>query len=211
MGGLRFVVGACGKNRRASVLLFTPHDSSHGRGLKKTEMLHWYVAQGWSKQHHMQQVMLCRVRDLTLAQQVVHVLKKTLRIGHCSVRSLNTDNTECSTMLRLWNDSYGKHPSERIPLIRSGEMVHEAAAAKSAELLSECIPFLKALTESSPMIGLLNVVTELLSEVDISSKRPNCMYSRCILCVSCMYHMCILYLSYMCTLCILYVSYMHHI
>ena len=121
----------------------------------------------------MQQVMLCRVRDFTLAQQVVHVLKETLRIGHCSVRSLNTDNTECSTMLRLWNDSYGKHPSERIPLIRSGKMVHEAAAAKSAELLSECIPFLKALTESSPMTGLLDVVTELLSEVDISSKRPN--------------------------------------
>ena len=76
MGGLRFVVSTCGSNRPAAVLLFTPHDSNQ----KAIEMLHWYVAQGWSRQHHYQRVMLCRVRDFELAQVVVDVIKDSLHI-----------------------------------------------------------------------------------------------------------------------------------
>ena len=99
MGGLRFVVSACSSDRLAAVLEFTPKESTDGQDLKKIEMLHWYVAMGLPKQHHAQKVMLCRVRDFALAQVVVDVIQKHLRIDNCSVRSNSKDKTQCEEML----------------------------------------------------------------------------------------------------------------
>ena len=87
MGGLRFVVSACKSDRPAATLWFTPNNDAEERGVRKPiEMLHWYVAMGLNKQHPMQQVMLCRVRDFQLAQVVVRVIKTRLHICHVSVR-----------------------------------------------------------------------------------------------------------------------------
>ena len=61
MGGLRFVVSACSSDRLAAVLEFTPKESADGQDLKKIEMLHWYVAMGLQKQHHMQ-ILTARLR-----------------------------------------------------------------------------------------------------------------------------------------------------
>ena len=61
MGSLRFLVNACGADRPASVLSFSPHADTDGLS-KPIEMLHWYVAMDLSKQHPMQQAMLCCCR-----------------------------------------------------------------------------------------------------------------------------------------------------
>ena len=147
MGGLRFVVSACKSDRPAATLWFTPNNDAKERGVRKPiEMLHWYVAMGLNKQHPMQQVMLCRVRDFQLAQVVVRVIQTHLHIRHVSVRPLNKDTGDCEVMENLWARTWDHSSSENMPCLHScgGDL---AATAKSADTFLKCSSFLRSLTE----------------------------------------------------------------
>ena len=86
LGGIRFVVAACGSDRPAQVLHFTPAEGSK----KPFEMLHMYNAMGMSRQHHLQQVILVRIRDLALADVVVSVVQSIMQGGaRVLVRGVN--------------------------------------------------------------------------------------------------------------------------
>jgi len=113
MGGLRFIVSQCASDRPASVLLFSPHADTPGL-TKPIEMLHWYVAMGLNKQHPMQQVMLCRLRDFEMAKVVVDVIKTQLKIDHMSVRALSKNAEECGVMLKLWRSSSFSFPCAQL-------------------------------------------------------------------------------------------------
>ena len=61
----------------------------HGRDLgKPVEKLHWHVAMGCVNQHHLQKVVLSRLRDIGLARLLVRVVHRVMSVGHVSVRCL---------------------------------------------------------------------------------------------------------------------------
>ena len=68
-------------------------------------MLHWYVAMGLLKQHHYQQVMLARVRDIGLPHTLVCVVQRFLCVGHASVWYLCKDEADSALLRRLWFES----------------------------------------------------------------------------------------------------------
>ena len=121
--------------------------------------------------------MLCRVRDFALAREVVDVIKETLFIGHCSVRSISKDKTECEDMLSLWNGSRDQHSSAHMPLTGSDigkDTIQFAEKAKNAKSFADCMPFLFNLTgDDGPMKSLLLEISTMLNGVDIMSKGPS--------------------------------------
>ena len=136
-------------------------------------MLHWYVAQGWSRQHHYQRVMLCRVRDFELAQVVVDVIKDSLRICHWSVRSLNKDEAECRKMRSLWDLSYTHHSSQSIiPDIPSCKD-DPTKAAKDGKRFDDCVAFLKVLADGILDWKFCSEMHTVLSNVTCKARELN--------------------------------------
>ncbi len=155
-GIYRFVVGPCVFDRQAATLLFYPHANTKFR--KPVEMLHWYVASGFAKQHHLQEVMLARVRDIGLAQTLVRVVQRVLCVGHASVRYLCENAADTALLRRLWCEQNRSERSESLPLVTSDVL----AAAKSVGAgtpFVDCVPFLSTLLSGFPsLLGLLPAV-----------------------------------------------------
>ena len=78
-GGIRFVIAACGTDRPAHVLHFTPNESKR----KAFEMMHMYNAMGMRREHHLQQMILVRIRDFALAEVVISVVQSIMKGGAC--------------------------------------------------------------------------------------------------------------------------------
>jgi len=167
MGGLRFVVSACASDRPASSLLFIPHDDNPD--VKKSiELLHMYVAMGLSKQHDMQRVILCRVRDFGLAKVIVDVTRTELQIDHLSVRELSKDAKECKVMKQLWLDICP--PREDAAVLANMTEVEGAEEAKRADSLLGCATFLHSLHGTNTTIeALLKDVMQIVFNVDSKS------------------------------------------
>ena len=88
LGGVRFVIAACAADRPAQVLHFSPTEA----GRNPFEMMHMYNAMGLSRQHHLQQVILVRIRDFALAAVVVDTVQQILGGGaRVMVRGSNKD------------------------------------------------------------------------------------------------------------------------
>lgn len=153
-GALRFVVSACASDRPAFVLLFTPHEGNECHK-KPIELLHVYVAMGLSKQHYMQQVILCRVRDFQLSQALLDIIHVHLHVPHVSVQALHKDAQERQLIVDVWHETYDPFENTPMPVI-GGAIGDVAGEVKCANTISACEPFLRLLTSScSKMQDLL--------------------------------------------------------
>ena len=137
-------------------LIFYPHANTKFR--EPVEMLHWYVASCFAKQHQLQEVMLCRVRDIGLAQTLVRVVQSVLCVEHASVRYLCKNVADTEFLRRLWCEQDTSVRLELLPLVTSDAL----AAAKSVGAgtpFADCMPFMSALLSGFPsLLGLLPVV-----------------------------------------------------
>ena len=155
-GIYRFLVGPCVSDRQAATLVFYPHANAKFR--KPVEMLHWYVASGFAKQHTLQEIMLARVRDIGLAQTLVCVVQRVLCVGHVSVRYLTENAADTALLRRLWCEQNSSVLPEPLPQVTS-YVVAAAEFVGAATSFADCIPFLEALLSASPkLLGLLSVV-----------------------------------------------------
>ena len=90
-GGIRFVIAACASDRPAYVLHFTP-DEPHR---KPFEMMHMYNASGLRREHHLQQVILVRIRDFALAKVVLYVVQSIMNDGaRIALRGVHKEEAE---------------------------------------------------------------------------------------------------------------------
>ena len=172
-GIYRFVVGACASDRPAATLIVSPNQNTGFR--KPVEMLHWYVAMGLSKQHHLQEVMLARVRDIGLAQTLVRVVQRVLSVGHASVRYLCKDAADTALLRRLWCESNSPVSTEPLPLVNP-DVVAAAKFVGAGIAFADCMPFLSALLSGYPsLLGLIQAVTSALQSeaVDPRGDRPH--------------------------------------
>ena len=112
-------------------------------------MLHWYVAMGLSKQHHYQQVMLARVRDIRLAQTLVSVVQGVLRVGHVSGWYMCKDEADNVLLEGLWCDSNPIVDYQLLPSVRSGVLEVAQCVGDGAQLL-DYMPFLLELFSECP-------------------------------------------------------------
>ena len=167
-GIYRFVVGACASDRPAATIFFHPNPNTDIR--QPVEMLHWYVAMGLSKQHHYQQVMLARVRDIGLAQTLVSVVQRVLCVGHVSVRYMCKDETDNVLLSTLWCESNSTVVSEPMPLVHPGVL----AAAKSVgdgTAFCDALPFLSELLSGCPAHALLSQALQLMQSSELHDPR----------------------------------------
>ena len=106
-------------------------------------MLHWYVAMGLSKQHHLQQVMLARVRDIGLAQTLVRVVQRVLCVGHASVRYLCKDEGDNALLCGLWCESNSIVVSEPLPSVHSDVLAAAEHVRAGTALVDSIMGFSK--------------------------------------------------------------------
>ena len=168
-----FVVGACASDRLAATLFFYPHPNTKFR--KPIEMTHWYVASGFAKQHHLQEVMLARVRDIGLAQTLVRVVLKFLHVEHAGARYLCKDAAANSPLSALWCDTNNSVHIEPLPLVNSG-LLAAAKSVGSGPAFADCMQFLSDLLSGfSSLRGLLSAVTSVSQSeaVDVRGDRPH--------------------------------------
>ncbi len=103
-------------SRRVCKSLVSGKLLEHGRNCRKpVEMLHWHVAMGCVKQHHLQKVMLARVRDIALAQTLVRVVQRVLCVGHASVRYRCKDAADAEMLRWSWCEQYTSVRTEAFP------------------------------------------------------------------------------------------------
>ena len=118
-------------------------------------MLHWYVAMGLSKQHHLQQVMLARVRDIGLAQTLVRVVQRVLCVGHASVRYLCKDEGDNALLCGLWCESNSIVVSESLPSVHS-DVLAAVEHVRAGTALVDCMLFFVGIIvwmSCSPFVG----------------------------------------------------------
>lgn len=90
-GGIRFVIAACGSDRPAQVLHFTPNEPNR----KPFEMMHMYNASGMRREHHLQQMILVRIRDFALAKVVISVVQSIMEGGaRIALRGVHKEEKE---------------------------------------------------------------------------------------------------------------------
>ena len=114
-------------------------------------MLHWYVAMGLSKQHHLQQVMLARVRDIGLAQTLVRVVQRVLCVGHASVRYLCKDEGDNALLCGLWCESNSIVVSKPLPSVHS-DVLAAAEHVRAGTAVVDSMPFLSELLSGCPAL-----------------------------------------------------------
>ena len=132
-------------------------------------MLHWYVAMGCVKQHHLQEVMLARVRDIALAQTLVRVVQRVLCVGHTSVRYLCKDAGVAEVLRWSWCEQYRSVRMEGLPLV-SDEVVAAAKSVGAGTAVAGCLLFLfDFLSGFLALLGLLPAVTAALQYEAVDS------------------------------------------
>ncbi len=145
IGAARFVVSACASDRPAAILQFVP---ASGSPIKKSrELFHWYCAQGLDRQHHLQQAVLARVRDLEVAAIIVRVLQDRLLIKHGSVEAICKEGTDRALLMQAWNNVWTGSPLVAWPEF-SEEALGAAGSAATASQFIDCLPFVQAVIPS---------------------------------------------------------------
>ena len=141
IGAARFVVSACASDRPAAILKFVPGPES---SIKKVrELFHWYCAQGLDRQHHLQQAVLARVRDIRVAVIIVQVLQERLCIPHASVRAICKDETDRHVLLHAWSKDWTGGDLVAMPGF-SLEAREVAPLSVSWQHFYHCFPFIHA-------------------------------------------------------------------
>ena len=142
IGAARFVVSACASDRPAAILQLLPASGSPIR--KARELFHWYCAQGLDRQHHLQQAVLARVRDLEVAAIIVQVLQERLLVKHGSVEAICKEATDRALLMQAWSNVWTGSPLVALPKF-SEEALGAALAAATASQFTDCFPFIHAL------------------------------------------------------------------
>ena len=100
-GGHRYVVSACHSDRPAFIITFKSGE------LGDVELLHFYCAQGLSKQKADQQALLARVADFGLALAVVEAARDLLHIQRINTRAIAKDPEMRERQLQVWQSQCG--------------------------------------------------------------------------------------------------------